>query len=196
MQIDGRDYWHCPKCDARFLDPAQRLPASEELAHYRTHRNSVDDPAYRDFLSRLATPLLARLTPGQSGLDYGCGPGPALAAMLKEAGHEMAVYDPFFAPDRAVLDRSYDFISCTETAEHFHNPADEFDRLGGLLRPGGWLALMTCLHTEETNFAKWYYRKDPTHVVFYAAQTMRQIATIRGWSYEFPANNVVLMRKS
>jgi 2-polyprenyl-3-methyl-5-hydroxy-6-metoxy-1,4-benzoquinol methylase len=108
----------------------------------------------------------------------------------------MAVYDPFFAPDRAVLDRSYDFISCTETAEHFHNPADEFDRLEGLLRPGGWLALMTCLHTEETNFGKWYYRKDPTHVVFYAAQTMRQIATIRGWSYEFPANNVVLMRKS
>jgi SAM-dependent methyltransferase len=196
MKIDGRDYWHCPKCDARFLDPGQRLSASEELAHYRTHRNSVDDPGYRDFLSRLATPLLARLTPGQSGLDYGCGPGPALAAMLKEAGHEMAVYDPFFAPDRAVLDRSYDFISCTETAEHFHNPADEFDRLGGLLRPGGWLALMTCLHTEETNFAKWYYRKDPTHVVFYAAQTMRQIATIRGWSYEFPANNVVLMRKS
>jgi peptide/nickel transport system substrate-binding protein len=34
MQIDGRDYWHCPKCDARFLDPAQRLPASEELAHF------------------------------------------------------------------------------------------------------------------------------------------------------------------
>jgi len=195
MQIAGHDYWHCPTCEARFLDPALRLSASDEHAHYLTHRNSVDDPAYRNFLSRLATPLLARLMPGQCGLDYGCGPGPALAAMLSKAGHHMELYDPFFAPDRSALNQTYDFITCTETAEHFHNPADEFDRLGHLLRPCGWLALMTCLHTKETNFAKWYYRKDPTHVVFYEARTMLQIAEIRGWSCEFPAENIVLMRK-
>ena len=32
-------------------------------------------------------PLLARLGPASHGLDYGCGPGPALATMLREEGH-------------------------------------------------------------------------------------------------------------
>jgi hypothetical protein len=42
--------------------------------------------------------------------------------MLAEAGHAMALYDPFFRPDPAALERDYDFITCTETAEHFHHP--------------------------------------------------------------------------
>ena len=63
----------------------------------------MNDAGYRRFLSKLADPLMARLAPGARGLDYGCGPGPALAAMLREAGHEVALYDPFFAPDPAPL---------------------------------------------------------------------------------------------
>ena len=36
-----------------------------------------------------------------------------------------------------------------------------------LVRPGGWLAVMTCFQTDDARFAGWHYRKDPTHVVFY-----------------------------
>ena len=97
----------------------------------------MDDPGYRRFLSKLADPLRGRLAPGAHGLDYGCGPGPALAAMLREAGHEMALYDPVYYPDTAPLQARYDFVTCTEVAEHFHAPAQEFDRMGALLRPGG-----------------------------------------------------------
>ncbi|MCT7373694.1 class I SAM-dependent methyltransferase [Chelativorans salis] len=195
LSVDGRDYWRCATCEASFLDPRQRPQPEAERAYYLNHENRADDPAYRRFLSKAAVPLMERLEPGAKGLDYGCGPGPALAAMLEEAGHPMALYDPFFHPDPAALDQVYDFVTCTETAEHFHYPAEEFDRLSKLLRPGGWLAIMTCFQTEDARFAGWHYRRDPTHVVFYREATMGFIAGSRGWSCEVPAKDVALMRK-
>lgn len=155
----------------------------------------MSDAGYRRFLSRVADPLLTRLQPRSAGLDYGCGPGPALAAMLEEAGHAVTLYDPFYAPDMAVLERQYDFVTCTEVAEHFHDPAAEFGRLDTLLRPGGWLAVMTCFHTDDARFEGWQYRKDPTHVVFYREETMRWLAGRHGWHCEIPAKDIALMRK-
>lgn len=195
LSVDGRSYFRCPACDARFLDPAQLPSAEEELAHYRHHENDPDDPRYRRFLSKLAEPLLERLPGASRGLDYGCGPGPALAAMLREAGHEVALYDPFFAPDPSPLARTYDFVTCTEVAEHFHHPARDFDRLRALVRPGGWLGMMTCFQTDDARFRDWHYRKDPTHVVFYRAETFGHLAALWGWSCESPVKDVVLMRR-
>lgn len=195
MVVGGRDYWRCEACEATFLAPTQRPTPADERAEYLLHANDPQDAGYRCFLSRLAGPLLARLPPACEGLDYGCGPGPALAAMLREAGHDVALYDPFFAPDAAVLERRYDFITCTEAAEHFHDPAGEFDRFDRMLRPGGWLALMTCFQTDDARFARWHYRRDPTHVVFYRAATFQCIARRFGWQCEVPCKDVVLMRK-
>lgn len=195
LSVEGRDYFRCPKCHARFLDPSQRLSRTDEHAHYLHHENDPDDPRYRAFLSKLTVPLQERLAPVSRGLDYGCGPGPALAAMLREAGHEVATYDPFFAPDPAPLSGLYDFVTCTEVAEHFHHPAREFERLRGLVRPGGWLAVMTCFQTEDSRFAGWHYRKDPTHVVFYRQETFRYLADIWGWEGEVPAKDVALFRR-
>ena len=193
--IGALTYWRCPECEATFLDPDHRLSRAEEFAHYQHHENDPDDPRYRRFLAKLSDPLLARLEPDKSGLDYGCGPGPALVAVLREAGHKVALYDPFYFPDAALLARTYDFITCTEVAEHFFRPAAEFDRLDALLRPGGWLAVMTCFQTDDERFAGWHYRMDPTHVVFYREATFAVIARQRGWSCECPAKDVVLMRK-
>ncbi len=195
MGVERLDYWRCQMCEARFLDPGQRPAPAEERAHYRRHENDPRDPRYRAFLSKLTRPLLPKLSPGMRGLDYGCGPGPALAAMLCEAGHDMALFDPLFHPDRRSLERTYDFVTCTEVAEHFHRPADEFDRLDTLLRPGGWLGVMTCFQTDDARFAAWHYRRDPTHVVFYREATFRLIASSRGWTCEIPVKDVALMRK-
>lgn len=194
-RVDARDYWACARCQARFLDPAHYLSPADERAHYDHHENSTDDPGYRRFLSKLADPLLERLAPCLEGLDYGCGPGPALAAMLGEAGHRVALYDPFYAPDTSVLARQYEFITCTEVIEHFHTPAVEFRRLDDLLKPGGWLGVMTCFQTDDARFAAWHYRKDPTHVVFYREQTMRWLAAHHDWAIDIPAKDVAIMQK-
>lgn len=191
---DGpRRYFRCAACAARFLDPRAHPRPEEERAQYDTHENSLDDPGYRAFLARLATPLLARLAPGAAGLDYGCGPGPALAQMLRAAGHPMALWDPFYAPDPAPLAGRYDFVTCTEVVEHFHRPAQEFDRLGALLRPGGIIAVMTQFQTDDARFGAWHYRLDPTHVVFYRPETLARIAALRGWRAEIIARNVVFL---
>ena len=196
LHIDTKDYFRCPTCALRFVDPAAWPNPDAEYAHYLHHENHVDDPGYRRFLSRLAEPLLERVAPGSRGLDYGCGPGPALAAMLREAGHDVAVYDPFFAPDDEPLTRTYDFVTCTEVAEHFHDPAAEFERLVSLLKPGGVLGVMTCFQTEDARFANWHYRKDPTHVVFYQMQTIRWIAEKFGFSVRLPVKDVAILFRS
>lgn len=195
LTVDGRDYWRCATCHARYLDPAHHLSPGAERAQYLHHENTPGDPGYRRFLSKLADPLLARLSPGSHGLDFGCGPGPALAAMLREAGHHVALFDPYFAPDRAVLSDTYDFVTCTEVAEHFHTPQAEFTRLRGLVRPGGWLAVMTCFQTDDARFRDWHYRKDPTHVVFYREDTLRHLARGWGWDCAVPVKDVILMQR-
>lgn len=96
--VGGRIYRRCDACQATFLDPAQRVPPDEEYARYCQHRNDPEDVGYRRFLSKLVDPLLKRLAPGADGLDYGCGPGPVLSGMLREAGHRMRLFDPFFLP--------------------------------------------------------------------------------------------------
>lgn len=107
----------------------------------------------------------------------------------------MRLYDPFFAPDPAPLREHYDFITCTETVEHFFKPADEFARFDQLLRPGGWLGIMTQMRDETYRFETWHYVLDPTHVCFYHKRTLHWIAQKHGWQLEIPAKNIALFHK-
>ncbi len=195
VEVDEKRYWRCSACLLTFLDPDCRLAPEAEYAHYLSHENEINDPGYRAFLSRLATPLLEQLPAVSSGLDYGCGPGPALAHMLREAGHAVALYDPFFAKDETVLSATYDFVTCTEVVEHLFDPAGEFKRFDQLLRPGGWLGIMTGFQADDDTFAAWHYHKDPTHVVFYKRETLEFVAAGFGWQFECPTEDVALMRK-
>jgi hypothetical protein len=178
-----------------FLDPAQRLSADDERARYGLHQNHPDDPGYRRFLGIAAEAVFGLIAAGAGGLDYGCGPVPVLADMFRETGHPMAVYDPFFFNDPGVLGRPYDFITCTEAAEHFYRPIEEFETFDRLLKPGGLLAVMTNFRTDTVDFSTWHYRRDPTHVVFYRERTMHYLARRFGWTCTLPVAHVALMKK-
>lgn len=190
-----REYHQCRRCDLVFVPPAFRLGPEEERAVYDQHENSPDDQGYRRFLSRLFDPLSERVAPGAQGLDFGAGPGPTLSVMCEEAGHPMAVYDPFYAPDTRVLAGQYDFITATEVVEHLFEPGRELAHLVTMLRPGGWLGLMTKRVTGPQVFTRWHYILDPTHVCFFSEATFRWLADNLGMSVEFPADDVVLLQK-
>lgn len=190
-----RRYFQCPACALIFADPASHLDAAAERAVYDLHRNDPADAGYRRFLDRLATPLLTRLRPGMQGLDYGCGPGPTLAAMLTQAGMAMTDYDPIYAPDPAALARAYDFVTCTEVVEHFRHPAQDWAQLVALLRPGGWLGVMTQLVISRERFRQWQYKNDPTHVAFYSPATFAWIGAQFGLDVERADAAVMLLRK-
>jgi len=177
------------------MAPETRLTADEERAVYQLHNNDPDDAGYRRFLSKLAAPMIARLPEGAAGLDFGCGPGPALAKIFEEAGFSVALYDLYFYPESSMLEQRYDFITCTEVVEHLFEPAKVFAQFDRLLKPGGLLGVMTCFQTDDDRFDNWHYRRDPTHVVFYREATFEWLADRYGWQLEVPAKDVVLLRK-
>ncbi|MCK5520725.1 MAG: hypothetical protein KAI81_06405, partial [Candidatus Marinimicrobia bacterium] len=80
-----RHYLHCPVCDLVFVPSEFHLSPEAEKTRYDLHNNNPKDPGYQKFLSRLSNPLLQELSTQQSGLDFGCGPGPALAQMMEKA---------------------------------------------------------------------------------------------------------------
>lgn len=194
-EIRASRYFRCGVCHLTFLAPEQRPGKEAARAHYGTHENDAADPRYRRFLDRLAAPLAERLAPGAEGLDFGAGPAPALAEMLRERGFRVRVYDPLFAPHQDALRRTYDFIACSETAEHFFDPSAEFARLDAMLRSGGWLGVMTEMLEDDASFTTWRYARDPTHICFYRAATMMWIAEHFGWRLHSPARNVTLFGK-
>ena len=181
-------YADCTHCGLITLDPHNRLHPKDEEERYRLHQNSPEDPRYREFLSRAVDPLLIHLSPGMVGLDYGCGPGPAISVMLGALGFVVDDYDPFFSP--ISLRAQYDFIICTETIEHFCDPRKEFDQISRLIRPGGRVVLMTEVYSEQIEFEQWWYIKDPTHVSLYRAETLKWIADHYGWKMSIPHKNV------
>lgn len=196
FHADGtRRYLRCGTCRLVFVG-AESLPTpEEERRQYDLHRNRPDDPGYRQFLSRLFEPMHARLSPGSQGLDFGCGPGPALGRMFEEAGHRVREYDPIYAQDETVFEERYDFITASEVVEHLHRPREELDRLWDRLQPGGWLGVMTKRVRDEAAFRTWHYRLDPTHVVFFGIETFEWLAARWGAEWTAPAADVVLMRK-
>jgi hypothetical protein len=190
-----RDYYRCRRCCLIFVPPAQHLSPADERAEYELHRNGPDDSGYRRFLARLYEPLQARLAPRSQGLDFGSGPGPTLSVMFAEAGHRVALYDAFFAPDRAVLAGRYDFITATEVVEHLRHPGQELARLWGLLRPGGCFGVMTKLALDRAAFSRWHYTHDPTHVSFFSRPAFEWLAGQWGAGIEFIGQDVIILTK-
>ena len=194
-EAQGRDFLQCPACDLVFVPKRFHIDQEAQRQRYLTHNNDPDDKGYRDFLSRLFDPLRPNLRRGARGLDYGAGPGPALVKMMRESGFDIRMYDPYFSPDKTALARHYDFITCTETAEHFADPQADFDTFQALLTSPGWLGLMTGMLDTWRDFPDWYYHRDPTHICFYSKHTMSWIARRYCWEPSFPRQNVVLFHK-
>ena len=190
-----RSYYHCARCSLVSV-PRRDFPTPQEArAVYELHENGPEDAGYRTFLSRLCAPMIARLPAGSEGLDFGCGPGPTLSVMFQEQGYPMAIYDPCFAPDRTALSRQYTFVTGSEVVEHFEDPRASLDEMWALVKPGGFLGLMTKLVIDQAAFQHWHYKDDETHLVFYSRQTFTWLG--RDWGSEptFLGKDVIIFQK-
>lgn len=190
-----RQYYRCQECALVFVHPDSLPDIQREKQEYDLHINSMDDPGYRRFLSKVSEPLCELIKPGAQGLDFGCGPGPLLAKMLQEKGYQCAAYDPIYAAEQAPLQQKYDFITCTEAVEHFHTPHKEWDLFSSLLHVDGLLAVMTKRVIDRSRFASWHYINDPTHVSFYSEHTFTWLQNRFAMKLEYLADDVVIMRK-
>lgn len=191
-----RAYLRCPSCNLVFVPECYWLNPEDEKALYDLHENDPQDRGYRQFLSRLSVPLLERLGAQQKGLDFGCGPGPALSVILEEQGHQVELYDPFYHHNPTVFDKQYDFICATEVVEHMRDPKKEFTALFRMLRSGGRLGIMTKLMIDKQAFSRWHYIRDMTHICFYSRETFEFLAQRFNAALDFVARDVILLEKT
>jgi SAM-dependent methyltransferase len=172
-------YYLCDTCALIFMDRVF-LPAPEaEKELYQTHENGPQYAGYVAFLDQAIAPTLPYLETGMRGLDYGCGPGPAIQPNLKKEGIHCENYDPFFYPQKPK--GCFDFVFATEVVEHFFSPRQEFNQICNLLKTGGIFTIMTETWHDLANFSDWYYAKDFTHVSLYHAHTIDYICEVFGF---------------
>lgn len=190
-----RAYQRCGQCHIVFVPSRYFLTPSEEKACYDHHENDSNDERYREFLRRLADPLMALLPRGSEGLDVGSGPGPTLSLMLSEAGFPTEIYDPFYAPIESVWEETYDFVTASEVLEHLHRPMQSLQRMWNVLSPGGWFGVMTKRLDGVTSFESWHYKNDLTHVVFYSEASFRWLANRWNADLILLGSDVALLQK-
>lgn len=173
IALEKNNYFHCNICDLIFL-PAEEKPApSRERKRYLRHDNTFACRGYverfESFIEDFISPYLGEI---EKTLDFGCGPGPVLASLLKEKGLNVNIYDPYFFPDEGYRSEYYDLITCTEVLEHLKQPLRELNHMISLLNPEGYLAAMTSLHPGPEKFSEWNYRLDDTHITFFSQKTI------------------------
>ncbi len=176
------EYYHCSECDLVFMDEKHLVSKKEEKERYEGHDNNHDNEGYvkmfEDFIERAIDPFFD-FKKEKKVLDFGCGPGPVLADLLKEKGAKVDIYDPYFFADESYKNKKYDLITSTEVFEHLLDPNSEIENLLTILKDDGILSIMTHFHKQRKDnfdFEDWWYKWDETHITFYSHKTMKWIA--------------------
>ncbi|MFW5888499.1 MAG: class I SAM-dependent methyltransferase [Patescibacteria group bacterium] len=186
-------FFLCRKCKGIFT-ASEYIPAPpEEKRRYESHNNDINDPRYRKFVSPITSAVMAGHSPKEKGLDFGCGTGPVISAVLDEKNYDIVQYDPYFADDPELLNKTYDYIVCCEVVEHFRDPGREFKKLKELLKNKGRLYIMTQLYEKDMDFAGWGYKDDPTHIFFYHRETWEFIKKEYGFSSLFIDGRLIIL---
>lgn len=175
-QRDGKSFFRCKNCQLVYISPTEYIEKDQEELHYLKHHNTIEQEGYVRFLSRVLTPMLPYLKSDAEGLDWGCGYAPVLCALWAEAGFACTPYDPFFYPH--LPKQGFDFITATECFEHFYHPDTELDTILARMNEGGLLGIMTLRYENREQFQQWAYARDPTHVIYFHADTFKYIAKI------------------
>ncbi|GAA6168510.1 class I SAM-dependent methyltransferase [Sessilibacter corallicola] len=189
-----RRYFLCHNCSLVHVPAEYQLSNEHEKEEYDKHENSFEDDGYRQFLSRMLTPVLGVISDHSVGMDFGCGPAPVLASMFRDYGHDVSIYDKYYFSDESVFDKKYDFVVTTEVIEHLADPWHQLLKIKRCIKPNGILGVMTKRWLSAERFRGWHYKNDPTHIVFFHEQTFRYLANQWQVNVEFIGSDVVLFK--
>ncbi len=168
-------YHKCSACGYIFMDYSSYASFDEERERYLEHNNSYENEGYRTFLEAfLKKGVLPYGSNFQKALDFGSGPEPVLARIMREKhGINTDIYDLHFSPRRVYLNRKYDLIVSTEVLEHLKDPVAVLREISDCLMTGGMLSVMTLFHhQDDARFFNWHYRRDKTHIGFFTAKAL------------------------
>ncbi len=177
-----QNYYYCDNCEFICLEENKIISSAQEKKEYQFHQNNFENDGYvnmfRKFIDKAIRPHKSSI---KTALDFGSGPGPVLAELLKQEGFETDVYDKYFSPEKIHLNKKYDLITATELFEHLKAPLPTLKLLKSLLNKNGIIAIMTLFHKNDIEeFKKWWYRRDSTHISFYTPKTFECMANLLG----------------
>lgn len=190
-------YYHCPHCSCIFKSPKYYQDLATQKKRYNLHENNENDAGYRAYFQRFLDFVLPQLPKVDRALDFGCGRTSLLSSLLEEQGISCDYYDPIYHPNTLSKHKKYDLIVSTEVFEHLHQPREVFKSLLNSLHENGYIAIQTEFHTNNHDtFKTWWYPKDPTHIVFFIAQTFEVLAQRYGCKVlSDNGKNMVLLQK-
>lgn len=191
----GALFWLCQDCGYVFRDQTQLLTLKEEQARYDSHENDVESEGYQKFLRPVVNCILQHQTTQDHGLDYGCGPSSVIEYLLKQQNYLMDVYDPYFYPENLKPWKTYDYVSCTEVVEHFHQPLIDFAKILQIMKPRARLYIKTGWLVEVAQFPQWHYHRDPTHVGFFNEKSFGFLAQKFGLQLQQMRSECVILVK-
>ncbi len=193
----NREFFRCKSCGLVSVPEKHYLSGSDEKARYDLHENSPDNKGYIGFLNQFVSVIRNYIGSPSNGLDFGSGPEPVLAGILSSFGYDISIFDPFYANERGVFEKKYDFITLVEVLEHLKDPKKELRTLWECLKPGGVIGIMTGFVPEDYDqFPGWRYKNDLTHICFYSKRSFEWIADWFNAELLIPGDNVVLMFKT
>ena len=191
--------YHCKACEFIFKDEEAIISEGKELKVYQQHNNTEENLGYvamfQDFIDKTITPHKAQI---KTALDFGSGPNPVLAKILERNGFETDHYDKFFSAKKVYEGKTYDLITSTEVIEHISDVQGVMALFAQHLNAGGYLALMTQFHPDDQEaYLNWWYRRDPTHIVFFRPRTFAVLAQQHGYSLRYHDDKkLILLQKN
>jgi SAM-dependent methyltransferase len=181
LSTKTRQYGDCLHCGFISLLPRCRPSLESEKARYELHRNSRSDSGYVHYLDDFVSTISTFLIQGASILDFGSGPEPVLALLLRDCGFWVSTYDPIYSLTDPEKSAPFDCVVVHEVAEHFAEPLKEFRIMAKLVKRDGMIAIRTRLAPDNPNdFKHWWYKEDLCHIAFYRKKTLKTIAAIIG----------------
>lgn len=163
--------------------PEDFMPAALQKQRYLLHNNTLENEGYLQFLKKFIDPILEKTSRIDFIVDYGCGPAPCLLQLLERYRASGKIpqavrlfgWDPFFQPE--LPHEAADLVTCLEVAEHFENPAADFEKLAKVCHSGAFVAVGTKIWRQPAErFETWWYKEDLTHVSFYSEYSLRLCA--------------------
>jgi len=190
-------YYHCKACEYIFKSPESYQDFNAQKVRYDLHTNDENDEGYKAYFQRFLDFTLPLVGRPQTALDFGCGKSTILSDMLSKKGIDCDYYDPIYYPNTLNDSKKYELIVSTEVFEHIQQPAIVFKNLLELLEEGGYLALQTQFHSNNSEaFKEWYYHQDPTHIVFFTAHTFKVLCEKYTCKFvDDNGKNMVLVKK-
>jgi len=181
------------------MDDSKKVTFKEERHLYDRHENSIENEGYVSmFKNFLDISVLPFKTSGNL-LDYGSGPEPVLTQIInRDYSFSTDHYDPHYAPIKTFENKTYDVIVSTEVIEHVDDPVTFIKSLSDHLAAGGILSIMTLFHSNnDSEFLKWWYHRDETHISFFTETTLKILASMASLQVIFTdGKRITTFRKS